>query len=161
MNEMARQAVRLLAVLTTAALLASCATHDLGTTRDFPDKVVQVSVQSGAIQPISLVGVPASQPGVIKWVFASSSTGYIFPDSSTSAPGIVFKIASAPPGCAATPDPGTVFHNCGSKANGTRYQCNVKQGNAGNCFAYTVTVVPATGSIAPAVPSLDPWVRQE
>jgi hypothetical protein len=161
MNATMRHGVRLLAVLATAVFLISCGSHEVATESSY-DKVVEVNVQAGAIQPISLVGVPASKPGVIKWVFAgSSATGYVFPGSSASAPGIVFKTASAPSGCSNTPDPSKVFHNCDAKLNGTEFHCNVKKGDAGNCFAYTVKLVPAPGSSAPAVAPLDPWIRQE
>jgi len=54
-----------------------------------------------------------------------------------------------------------VIHTCGSKVAGSLYHCNVKKGPAGSCYAYTVTVVPAPGSSSPAVPSLDPWVKQQ
>ena len=166
MNATLRHVACLLAVLAAGTFLVSCGNQAVS--KDSPyEQPVKVIVKNGTIQDISLTSVQASQPGVIKWMFdPSSETGYIFPDSSSSAPGIAFKIASvasAPSGsqCTGTPDPGTVIHNCGSKLNGAEYHCNVKKGNAGNCFAYTATVVPAPGSSASAVPSLDPWVKQQ
>lgn len=130
-------------------------------TMDF-EKSIDVNVRNGEIQPIALVAADASKPGVLKWKFASSSTpGYIFPGKGASAPGIVFKVASAPTGsgCTATPAPGTVIHNCDAKLSGEQFHCNVKKGNVGDCYAYTVTVVPS--SSASAVPALDPWFKQE
>jgi hypothetical protein len=159
LNVTTRRVLGLLVVLAAGA--ATFLLTDRVGTKAY-EKSIEVSIKTGAIQPIALVVAPASDPGVLKWEFASSSTpGYIFPDKNASAPGIVFKVASAPTGsgCTATPDPGTVIHNCDAKLSGAQFHCNVKQGNVGDCYAYTVTVVPS-GS-ASAVPALDPWFKQE
>ena len=161
MNATTRRVLVLLVVVAAGATVFLLADR-VGTTAY--EKSIEVNVQSGAIQPIALVAGPANKPGVLKWEFASSSTpGYIFPDKSASAPGIVFKVASAPTGsgCTATPAPATVIHNCDAKLSGAQFHCNVKKGNVGDCYAYTVTVAPAPSSSAPAVPPLDPWFKQE
>ena len=61
----------------------------------------------------------------------------------------------------ATPPANTVIHNCDAKRGGAEFHCNVKPGQPGDCYAYTVTVVPAPASGAPPVPALDPWFKQQ
>lgn len=132
------------------------------------EKFVEVVVVNDAIQPISLVAADASKPGVLKWKFGNTSTpGYIFPDKSASAPGIVFKIASAPAGSGCTrvlgpTDSDFAIHNCDAQPpNSAQFHCNVKKGDAGDCYAYTVNVVPGPSSSASAVAPLDPWFKQQ
>jgi hypothetical protein len=127
------------------------------------DKTIEVVVSANVISvPESTANVPAGQPGVVKWKFASGTSGYRFPAASSTAPGIVFKrSAAAPPqGCMNAPDPATIFHNCDAKQGGSEFHCNAKKSNAGDCYAYTVTVVPANSG-APVPPPLDPWIRSQ
>lgn len=126
-----------------------------------------VVIQNGQILDIGLATLDAADPGVLKWKFGSSSaTGYVFPDKSASAPGIVFKGATPPSTvvCTRVLAPGDAdyaIHNCDAKQAGSEFHCNVKKGKVGDCYAYTVTVVSAPSSSASAVPPLDPWFKQQ
>lgn len=125
---------------------------------------IAVAVTDNVIQvPEGAASVPAGKPGVIKWTFAKGTSGYVFPGAASApAPGIVFKLSSAAPpqGCANAPDPNDVMHNCKASADGSEFQCNAKKMTAGDCCAYTVTVVPKDPS-APAPTPLDPWIRSQ
>ena len=98
--------------------------------------------------------------GVIKWQFASGTTGWVFP-----ANGIAFKTATPYPGCTSYPDPSSASFpiTCsGPKQNGAEFHCN-KNGppDKGACYSYTVTVAPAPGNPASAPPPLDPWIQSD
>ncbi len=131
-------------------------------------KDVNVDVQNNVIvvSP-DPVPVTAGQPGVIKWsLSASASAAYAFPDKNAAAPGIAFapKAASAPTACSGKINPtgsSPAFHNCDAKQQGAAFHCNALPGKAGDCYSYTVTLVPAPASSAPALTPLDPWVKNE
>jgi len=121
------------------------------------DKTIQVLVQGGVIRvPDDPARVLASN-GVVKWVFGTGTSGYVFPNN-----GITFEYpppTPLPAGCASAPDPAKVFHGCGPRLNGSTFQCSRGGHAVGACFKYSVKLQPLPGS--PSVPDKDPWIMNE
>lgn len=136
--------------------LAGCAASQQGVgTAPMSTRTVVVNVANGVItvpeDPASLF----ANNGVIKWVFGSDPSGFVFP-----ADGIKFEANPTPPpgmGCRSFPDPDTVFRNCAPRQRGTEFHCNKTGPHVVDaCFKYDVKVQPVGGG-APIV--LDPWIR--
>ncbi len=146
----------LLAAIALVAL-CGCASKEQGVgAMASSTKTIVVSVANGVITVPQDPAFLFANNGVIKWVFDTEPSGYVFPDD-----GIKFVANPTPPpanmGCTSFPLPDTVFNNCKPKHGGTEFHCNKTGPHVVNaCFKYDVKVEPI-GAGTPIV--LDPWAK--
>ena len=120
--------------------------------------MITVNVINGVITVPEDPAYLFANNGVVKWIFGSDPSGYVFPGD-----GIKFEPNPTPPpasiGCTSLPDPGRVFNNCKPKQNGTEFHCNkVGPHTIGACFKYTVKVQPVGGGSDIV---RDPWAKNQ